>query len=64
MLKALQGYHLCDLQFEKNFMQNRAQLFKAQLKGSGQKRPCLLGFFNLCSKVVDFLHVTQHYCIY
>ena len=22
-----------------------------------------LGFFNLCSKVVDFLHVTQHYCI-
>ena len=23
----------------------------------------ILGFFNLCSKVVDFLHVTQHYCI-
>ena len=23
----------------------------------------ILGFLNLCSKVVDFLHVTQHYCI-
>ena len=23
----------------------------------------ILGFFNLCSKVVDFLHVTQHHCI-
>ena len=37
-----------------------------QLKGSGQKRPnSHFGFFKLilCSKVVDFLHVTQHYCI-
>ena len=35
-----------------------------QLKGSGQKVPTdILGFFNLCSKVVDFWHVAQHYCI-
>ena len=23
----------------------------------------ILDFSNLCSKVVDFLHVTQHYCV-
>ena len=32
-----------------------------QLKDSGQKRPNWnFVFFNLRSKVVDFLHVTQH----
>ena len=37
-----------------------------KLKGSGQKRRnSHFGFFELilCSKVVDFLHVTQPYCI-
>ena len=37
-----------------------------KLKGSGEKRRnSYFGFFKLilCSKVVDFLHVTQHYCI-
>ena len=54
-----------------NYTQNQSsfgQIYKfdefLRLKGSGQKCPLELTFcifFHLCSKVADFLHVTQHY---